>query len=133
MDEKFEIVWRNPEKTVLMINYFQNGTWEDILEANSMSDVIVREVQHNVIVFHNGGDYSVDMTDIGSIKGLFYNKAPSIPKNLILVIILLKNWKGAMSLKIGMETLDKVIFRRKLNYFVHSMEEAEELIKQAGL
>ena len=38
-----------------------------------------------------------------------------------------------MSLKIGMETLDKVIFRRKLNYFVHSMEEAEELIKQAGL
>ena len=133
MDKKYEVVWRDPQKTVLMVNYLQNVTWEDVLAADIEAVAIIQQESHPVILFHYAGKNNVDLIDIGSIKDLLYNKVPFPPPNMKLVIVLLNNYRSKTSLMMAMEVLDKVIFRRKLTYVVNTMEEAEAIIVKAGL
>ena len=133
MDKKYEVVWRDPQKTVLMVNYLQNVTWEDVLAADIEAVAIIQQESHPVILFHHSGKNNIDLIDIGSIKDLLYNKVPFPPPNMKLVIVLLNNYRSKTSLMMAMEVLDKVIFRRKLTYVVNTMEEAEAIIVKAGL
>ena len=87
---------------------------------------------HDVILFHDGGPYGISSPDIASVKDLFYTKIPPPPKNLKFVIALMRSSNRNMVM-MAIETLDKVMYGRKLNYFVTSMEEAERLIAQADL
>lgn len=132
MDKKYEVVWRDPQKTVLMVNYLQDVTWEDVLAADIEAVAVIQQESHSVSLFHYAGKNNINLTDIGSIKELLYNKVPFPPPNMKLVIVLLNNFRAKTSLKVAMGVLDKVIFRRKLTYVVDTVEEAERLILQAS-
>lgn len=134
MDKSYEIVWRDSQKkTVLMVNYLQDVTWEDVLKADTEAVGIIQQELHSVVLFHYAGKNNINLTDIGSIKDILYNKVPVPPQNMKLVIVLLNNFKARTSLMMAIEVLDKIAFGRKLTYVVDKLEEAERLIVQAGL
>jgi hypothetical protein len=134
LSKLFKIEWMDTQKTTLQINYIASGQWSDILQANLEVIEIIKASPHDVILFHNAGKYGVDLTSIGAIKDLLYNKVPPVPTNLRCVIVMVDyiNLKF-QSIKIAMDILDKTFYKRKLNYFVTTMEEVEQLIQKFSM
>lgn len=132
MDKKYELVWRNPQKTVLMINYLAPVTWSDVTEAGADAMEAIKDLPQDVILFHNGGTHTVNLTKITSIHDLLYNNLSNPPRNLKFVIVYLENIKILKELDAAMEILDKLFFKRKIFHVASSMAEAERLIVRAG-
>jgi len=133
MEKKYEIMWRNPQKTILQVNYLTDVVWDDIMAANMEAAPMIQEVTHDIILFHNGGQHAVDTTRIGVINDRLYNKIPPRPaKNLKCTIVLIENLEYMRSVKAAMEILDKRFSRPGFAHVVNSMAEAEREISKAG-
>ena len=91
MDKKYELTWRNPQKTILMANYLTDIVLEDISAAILEAVPLIQEIPHDVIMFHNIGQHAVNTTRIGVIHDDLYNKIPFRPaKNLKFVFYKIK-------------------------------------------
>jgi hypothetical protein len=133
MDKKYEIMWRNPQKTVLLVNYLTDIVWDDIMAATIEAAPMIQEVPHDVILFHNGGQHAVDTTRIGAINDRLYNKIPPRPaKNLKFTIVLIENLEHMKWVEAAVEILDKRFSRPGFVHVVNSMAEAEREISKAG-
>jgi hypothetical protein len=133
MDKKYEIGWRNPQQTVLVVTYLADPLLSDILDANLEAFAMIEKIPHDVILLHNGGKYKIETIGIGSFHDLLYNKLPSKPlENLKLIIVLLENNHIRRLAGAAMEILDKLFLRRQMVQSVGSMDEAERLIAKAG-
>lgn len=130
---KYEIHWRNPEKNVLEVKYIEDFEWQDAIEANAIATKMIEEVTNDVIIFYDASEHTPSNYEISRIKDSLYSDGSrSIPQNLKFTIVLTKNTFAAKNVKIAMEILDKSIRHKKVNYFVTTIEEVEELIRKAG-
>lgn len=130
---KYTIHWRNPDKNILVVKYIEDFEWQDAVDANVIATKMVREVPNDVIIFYDASEHTPPNYSINDIKDSLYSEnASAIPENIKFTIVLTKNTIAAKNVKIAMEVLDRSIRHRKVNHFVTSMEEAEELIRQAG-
>ncbi len=132
MDKKYEIVWRDPQKTVLKVNYQPSIDWSDGLSANIEAMAAIREVQNDVLLFHDTSQSTIDLLGFGSVHDLFYNKLPRPPHNLKMIVVVFRSPNVVKSVGASIEILDKLFFKRKYAHIVGSLEEAERLIAQAG-
>ena len=136
LDKKYEITWRTPQKTVLMIHYLAAPALEDVTQAQQDAFGMLDEVPHDVIVFHNGGEHKVDSTNLGRVHDSLYNKFPRRPpENLKQVIVLIEDDQIRESMSAAMEVLGQLFFKRKITQTVKTMAEAEEeeLLLKAGV
>ena len=133
IDKKYGIEWRDAEKKVLVVHYFFNLLWEDVLAANLEALSMLGGVEHNVVLFHNSDGYNVNLSDVGSVRDFFHNKLPMPPKILRRVVVYIKDSRMKTSLNIAMEILDKAMMKRRLTHFANTMEEAERLISEADI
>jgi hypothetical protein len=133
MEKKYEIDWRDPQQTVLVVTYLADPLLSDILDANLEAFAVIRSTPHDVILLHNGGTHNLETIGIGSFHDLLYNKLPRNPiENLKLIIVLLENDRTRRFTGAAMEILDKLFLRRQMVQSVGSMAEAERLIAKAG-
>jgi hypothetical protein len=134
MDKRYQIEWRNPKKTILVVNYLGDSVLDDVLASNLEAFAMIKELPHEVILIHNGGSYNiaVELLSIGKIHDVVYSQFPAIPQNLKFVIVILASSLTRIPMGAGMEVLDILYFRRRMTYTVSRMEEAERLIAKSG-
>ena len=132
MDKNYEISWRNPQMTVLMVTYHADVGWDDIIGANVEALDRIKVLPQEIILFHNAGPYKVKQFGFGVAHDLLYNRLPRPPKNLKFIVTLMSDPAQQKSFYGAAELLDKLFFRRKYAYVVGSLVEAERLIAQAG-
>jgi len=117
MDKKYEIVWRNPQKTVLMVNYFGDEAWgwDEIVKAHIEAVDMIKELSYDVILFHKGT--RLKTARIGVIHDILYSGVTSrLPDNLKHIIVFLENLDEMKLADAAFEIMDKLFIRRK---FVH--------------
>ncbi len=132
MEKKYEIKWRDSQQTVLIVTFQPPLEWAVGLAANIEAMEKIKEMPHDVILLHDTSGSKISLLGIGGIHDIFYNKLPSPPKNLKMVITVFNNLTITKSVSASMEILDKVFFKRRYAYIVANMEEADRLITQAG-
>lgn len=132
MDQKYAISWRNSQKTVLTVDYLAIVDWDDIIAAHLEAVDMIKEIPHEIILFHNGGESPPVPIHFGSVHDQFYNKLPRPPKNLKFIIVLMGNPGVMRPFDAALEVLDKVFYMQKYTHVVSTMAEAERLITKAG-
>ena len=129
---KFEFYWLDPQsEKVLVLKYVQPWKWSDAVGFAQDNVKMLNSIDYKFAMVHDFSLYPNETSSAGDIHDSLWAKAPPMPSNLVMSIVV--SARMNILLEMGFEIVEKAMFRRKINYFVDSMEAAKTLLIQKGL
>ena len=130
-NDMFAIDWQDPEtKKIVMAKYLKPWRWVDTVAVFEEAAKYFKTVDHMAAIVHDQTQFPATQSTVGAIRDM-WGRIPPPPKNLQVCIVV--DPRKSNSLEVAFEIVERIAFRRTITRFVHTMQEADELLAKNNL
>lgn len=130
--EKFEVFWMNPKtENILIIKYIQPWQWADFVMFTRSNLEYFNAIDHPFAIVHDFSLFPNNEFSTGSIYENLATQVPPFPQNL--KIIIMANPRKNTMMEVGFDIAQSAFFRRKIVFFVDTMDKAKDLLVRNDL